>query len=113
MLPLKNASEDMIHTGEAVGQSHINPPASGQPHVAAFTHSVQTRANSVNFVHQLLCNPKFLTLLRAIRLGFLTGCPNINENLILKYLNPGPTTAKGHVKRPCHGYKAQHPRQLR
>ncbi len=47
-LPL-NASGDMIHMEEIVGKSHINPPASGQPQIAAFTHSVQTRATAVKF----------------------------------------------------------------
>jgi hypothetical protein len=45
-LPL-NASEDMIHMEEKVGKSHTNTPASGHPQIAAFTHSVQTRANAV------------------------------------------------------------------
>jgi hypothetical protein len=57
-----------------------------------------------------LCNPKILTLLKAIRKGFLKGCPNINEKLILKYLNPSPATAKGHMKRPRHRIKSTTPR---
>jgi hypothetical protein len=32
---------------------------------ALFLHSVQTRANNVKFAHQLLCNPKISTLLKA------------------------------------------------
>jgi hypothetical protein len=38
------------------------------------------------------------------------GCPNNNENLILKYLNPSPATAKGHMKRPCHGIRSTTPK---
>ena len=30
--------------------------------------------------------------------GFFNGCPNITANLITKYLNPSPDTAKGHMK---------------
>jgi hypothetical protein len=78
--------------------------------IAGFTHSIKTRVNAVKFIHQSLCNPKFLTLLKAVRKGFLKGCPNINEKLILKYLNPSPATAKGHMKRPRHGIKSTTPR---
>jgi hypothetical protein len=34
---------------------------------ALFLHSVRTRANNVKCVHQLLCNPKISTLLKATR----------------------------------------------
>ncbi len=101
-LPL-NVSEDIIHMEEKVGKPHIKPLASGQPQIVVFTHSVQLRANAVKFVHQLLCNSKNPTLLKATWHGFLTGCPNINKKLILKFLNPSPATAKGHMKRPRHG----------
>jgi hypothetical protein len=57
----------------------------------------------VKFAHQSLCNPKILTLLKTVRRGFLKGCPNISEKLILKYLNPSPATAKGHMKQPRQG----------
>ena len=75
-------------------------------HLASFTHSVKTRANGVKFAHQSLGNPKISTLLKAVRRGFLKGCPNLNEKLILKYLNPSPATAKGHMKRPRHGIRS-------
>ncbi len=70
---------------------------------AVFLHSIQTRANNVKFAHQSLCNPKISTLLKATQQGFLKGCPYISVKLINKYLNPSPATAKGHMKRPCHG----------
>jgi hypothetical protein len=59
-------------------------PASTTPQakivdVAMFTHSVRTRANSVKFSHQSLCNPKISSLMKALRKGFLKGCPNISE----------------------------------
>ena len=74
--------------------------------LASFTHSVRTRANGVKFAHQSLCNPKISTLLKAVRKGLLKGCPNLSEHLILKYLNPSPATAKGHMKRPRHGIRS-------
>ena len=77
--------------------------------LASFTHSVRTRANGVKFAHQSLCNPKLSTLLKAVRRGFLKGCPNLSEKLILKYLNPSPATAKGHMKRPRHGIRSTCP----
>ena len=78
--------------------------------VAAFTHSIKTRANQVKFTHQSLCNPRISKLIRAIRKGFLKGCPNISEELVLKYLNPSPATAKGCMKRPRHGIKSTTPK---
>ncbi len=85
-LPI-NATEDIINKEDHVGKSHLNPK---QPQIAAFIHSVWMRANAGNFARQSLCNPKFSTLQKATRRGFLTGCPNVNEKLILKYLNPSP-----------------------
>jgi hypothetical protein len=74
--------------------------------LALFTHSVRTRANGVKFAHQSLCSPKISTLLKAVRRGFLRGCPHLSEMLILKYLNPSPATSKGHMKRPRHGIRS-------
>jgi hypothetical protein len=59
--------------------------------------------NAVQSNHQLLCNPWIFTLLKALRRGFLNGCPNISVKLVWKYLNPSPASAKEHMKRPCHG----------
>ena len=74
--------------------------------MAMFTHSVRTRANTVEFGHQAMCNPKILTLLKALRKGFLKGCPNLSEELVTKYLNPSPATAKGYMKRPQKGIRS-------
>jgi hypothetical protein len=79
-------------------------------HVAVFAHSISTRANKVKFAHQSLCNPKISTLLKATQKGFLKGRPNISEKLILKYLNPNPATAKGHMKRPRQGIRSTTPK---
>ena len=83
-------------------QSHVTPNAD----VAMFTHSVRTRANTVKFGHQAMCNPKISSLLKALRMGFLKGCPNLSEELVTKYLNPSPATAKGHMKRPRKGIRS-------
>jgi hypothetical protein len=37
-------------------------------------------------------------LLKAIKRGYLRGCPNLTAHGINKYLNPSPATAKGHMK---------------
>ncbi len=79
--------------------------------IAGFTHSIKTRVNAVKFAHQSLCNPKISTMLKAVRKGFLDGCPNINVKLILKYLTTSPATAKGHMKWPRHGIKSTTPRE--
>ncbi len=78
--------------------------------VAMFTHSIRMQINSVKFTHQSLCNPKILTLLKAVRRGSLKRCPNISKKLILKYLNPSPATAKGHMKQPRHGIHSTTPK---
>jgi hypothetical protein len=85
-----------------------------QPHpgvnLATFMHSVKTQENDVKFSHQLLCNPKIWTLLKAVQNGFLKGCPNLSKESIMKYLNPSPATAKGHMKRPRHRIKSNRPK---
>ncbi len=73
-----------------------NTPAWGE--LATFMHSVRTQANAIKFAHQLLCNPKILSLMKTLREGFLQGCPNLNKELVVKYLNPSPATAKGNMK---------------
>jgi hypothetical protein len=65
----------------------------------------------MKFANQSLCNPKISTLLKAVRWGFLKGCPKLSEQLILKYLNPSTATAKGHMKRPRHGIRSTRPKQ--
>jgi len=78
-------------------------PASTTPQakdmdVAMFTHSIRTRANTIKFSHQSMCNPKISSLMKALQKGYLKGCPNLSEELVMKYLNPSPATAKGHMK---------------
>jgi hypothetical protein len=41
--------------------------------IAFFTHTVQTKANSIRFAHQALCSPKVSMLLKAIQRGYLEG----------------------------------------
>ena len=55
------------------------PPPTMEVEVATFTHTVQTRANSVKFAYQTLCNPKISFLLEAMRKGFLKGCLNLSK----------------------------------
>jgi hypothetical protein len=107
---LPNASDDNLHLEGKVGKPHKTPLSSGHPKIATFAHSVQMQANAVEFAHQSLCNPNISTLLKATRHGFLMECPNINKKLILKYLNPSPATAKGHMKRPSHGIQSTTPK---
>jgi hypothetical protein len=42
----------------------------------------------------------------VLKKGFLKGCPNLSEELVTKYLNPSPATAKGHMKRPKKGIRS-------
>ncbi len=76
--------------------------------LASFTHSVRMQSNGVKFAHQSLCNLKISTLLKVVHKGFLKGCPNMTKKLLLRYLNPSPVTAKGHMKHPRHGIQSTH-----
>jgi hypothetical protein len=44
--------------------------------------------------------------MKALQKGFLKGCPNLSEELVTKYLNPSPATARGHMKRPKKGIRS-------
>jgi len=41
--------------------------------------------------------------MKALKMGFLKGCPDLREELVIKYLNLSPATAKGHMKHPKKG----------
>jgi hypothetical protein len=58
--------------------------------IAFFTHTIRNKTNSIRFAHQSLCSPRILTLLKAIKRGYLKGCPNLTAKGISKYLNPSP-----------------------
>ncbi len=51
-------------------------------------------------------------LLKATRRSFLTSCSNINEKLIVKYLNPSLATAKEYMKKPLHGIRSTTPKMI-
>ena len=53
-----------------------------------------------------MCSPTISTLLKAIRRGYLDGCPNLSAKGVTRYLNPSPATAKGHMKRPHQGIRS-------
>jgi hypothetical protein len=74
--------------------------------IAFFTHTMCTKANSIQFAHQALCSPCISTLLQAIRRGYLKGCPNLSAKGVMKYHNPSPASAKGHMKCPRHGIQS-------
>jgi hypothetical protein len=55
--------------------------------------------------------PNDIHALQSDKKGFLKGCPNISEKLILKYLNPSLATAKGHMKQPRQGIRSTTPKK--
>jgi hypothetical protein len=89
---------------------HPNNTLHSSVQLAWFTHSTCTRGNNVKFTYQSLCNPKISTLLKAVRKGFLKGCPKFSEKSILKYLNPSPATTKGLMMHPRHGIWSTQPK---
>jgi hypothetical protein len=74
--------------------------------IAYFTHTIQNKANNIRFAHQSLCSLHISTLLKAIRCGYFKECPNLMAKGVLKYLNPSPATAKGHMKQPRQGIRS-------
>jgi hypothetical protein len=74
--------------------------------IAFFMQTIRNKANSIQFAHQLLCSPRILTLLKAIKRGYLKGCPNLTAKGIPKYLNPSPATAKSQMSRPRQGIRS-------
>ncbi len=97
------------HTQTATPANHCPSIASAHmatTQIAFFTHTLHNKANSIHFAHQSLCSPRISTLLKAIRHGYLKGCPNLTKNGVTKYLNPSPASSKGHMKRPCHGIRS-------
>jgi hypothetical protein len=80
-----------------------NPPPN---EFGFFTHTIQTKANSIKFAHQSMCSPTISTLLKAIRRGYLDGGPNLSAKGVTRYFDPSPATAKGHMKRPHQGIRS-------
>ena len=101
-------STQVYTTGGTATYTLPNPPPN---EFGFFTHTVQTKANSIKFAHQLMCSPTISTILKAIRRGFLDGCPNLSAKGVTRYLNPSPATAKGHMKRPHQGVRGTNAQQ--
>jgi hypothetical protein len=74
--------------------------------VAGFTHTVQTKANSIRFAHQLLCSPRISSFNQSNPPRFSPGVPNLTAKNVTKYLNPSPSTTKGHMKCPRKGIRS-------
>jgi hypothetical protein len=98
--------KDAILAALVLANAHAHLPTA----IACFTHTVQTKANSIRFTHQSLCSPYISTLLKAIRCSYLKGCPNMTAQGVTKYLNPSPATTKGHLKRPHQGIRSTRPK---
>jgi hypothetical protein len=107
-VPVCASTQACASRGKATKSLKKNPPLN---QVGFFTHTIQTKANSIKFAHQSLCSPCISTLLKAIQRGFLKGCPNLTAKGVTRYLNPSPATAKGHMKRPNQGICSTMPRQ--
>jgi len=97
-------------TGGTAKYTLPNPPPN---EFGFFTHTIRTKANSIKFAHQSMCSPTISTLLKAIRRGFLDGCPNLSAKGVTRYLNPSPATAKSHMKRPHQGIRSTTAKQPR
>jgi hypothetical protein len=74
--------------------------------IAFFMHTVHNRANIIQFAHQALCSPRISTLLNTFWRGFIKRCPNLSAEGVIKYLNPSPASAKGHMKHTRQGIRS-------
>jgi hypothetical protein len=83
------------------------------PEFATFSYHCTTKTNAVKFMHQSLCNPPILLLIKAINVGFLKGTPHLTAKTVTTYLSPSPATSKGHMKRPRKGLHSMSPKQTR
>ncbi len=81
MLPITPAAIQ-TQNNIALGKDRCDPKNPTPVAVAAFTHLIRTRANAVKYAHQSLGNPKISTLLKALKQGFLEGCPNMTIPLV-------------------------------
>ncbi len=96
-------SQHATSTLPSAAPDFANPYAQPTVQIAFIAHTVRTKANSIRFAHQSLYSPRISTLLKAIKRGYLKGCPNLTAHGVNKYLNPSPATAKGHMKGPRQG----------
>ncbi len=64
-------------------------------------------------MHQSLCSPPILLLIKAINAGFLKGAPHLTTKTIARYPSPSLATSKGHMKQPCKGLRSTTPKQTR
>jgi hypothetical protein len=98
----KNSSRRSPLVALSITDTHAHRPLL----IAFFAHTMRTKANSIRFAHQSLCSPTIPTLLKAIKRGYIKGCPNLTARGVKKYLNPSPATTKGHMKRPRQGIRS-------
>jgi hypothetical protein len=56
------------------------PPLTN-PKIATFSYHRMTKTNAMKFMHQSLCNPPILLLIKAINAGFLKGAPHLSAKL--------------------------------
>jgi hypothetical protein len=98
----QHAKRVLLSAAPVVADAHTHSATQ----IAFFTHIVRNKANSICFAHQSLRSPCTSTHLKAIRRGYLKGCPNLTAKGVSKYLNPSPATAKGHMKCPWQGIQS-------
>jgi hypothetical protein len=77
--------------------------------IAAFSYHPMTKTNAMKFMHQSLCNPPILLLIKAINAGFLKGALHLSAKTVTRYLSPSPASSKGHMKCPCKGLQSMTP----
>jgi hypothetical protein len=109
-VPICASAQACMDGGKATKSLKKNPPSN---QLGLSTHTIQTKANSIKFTHQSLLSPHLSTLLKAIRRGFLKGCPNLITKGVSRYTNPSPATARGHMKQPHQGIQSTTQRQPR
>jgi hypothetical protein len=78
---------------------HAPQPPLTNPKCATFSYHCTTKTNAMKFVHQSLCNPPILLLIKAINAGLLKGAPHLSAKTVAN-LSLSPATSKGHMNWP-------------
>ena len=94
------------------GAPCTKPPCAAEPGHRIIHPFHQNKGDCSQFCPPVIGKFTHLHTPQSNQRGFIQGCPNISKKLVLKYLNPSPAMAKGHMKRPCNGVQSTTPKTM-
>ena len=78
---------------------------------AGSLYEAKSKADLINFLHLACWSSCTSTMLTAIKNNFLSTCPGLTEELVLKLLPKTEATAKGHISQSLKGKQSTRPRE--